>query len=63
MNLIITKMISAGNKMEKIKVLIIEGDAEISGLTAMYIEREGFDTNVINDGLAVIAAIKTIWQT
>ncbi|WP_353537520.1 hypothetical protein [Colwellia sp. KU-HH00111] len=49
--------------MEKIKVLIIEGDAEISGLTAMYIEREGFDTNVINDGLAVIAAIKTIWQT
>lgn len=44
--------------MEKTKVLIVEDDAEISRLTAMYLEVEGFNTKVINDGLAAIPAIK-----
>jgi DNA-binding response OmpR family regulator len=48
-----------GSGMEKIKVLIIEDDAEISRLTAMYLEIEGFDTCIISDGLAAIDAINT----
>ena len=44
--------------MERIKVLIVEDDAEISRLTALYLEIEGFDTKVIDDGLAAISAIK-----
>ncbi|PKG82151.1 DNA-binding response regulator [Colwellia sp. 75C3] len=44
--------------MEKTKVLIVEDDAEISRLMAMYLEIEGFDTRVIDDGLAAIAAIE-----
>jgi len=31
--------------MTKTKILIIEDDAEISRLTAMYLEAEGFDTS------------------
>ena len=45
--------------MEKTKVLIVEDDAEISRLTAMYLEIEGFDTHVVDDGLAAISAIKS----
>ena len=44
--------------MDKTKVLIVEDDAEISRLTAMYLEIEGFDTKVIDDGLAALSAIK-----
>lgn len=44
--------------MDKIKVLIVEDDAEISRLTAMYLEIEGFNTKVIDDGLAALPAIK-----
>ena len=44
--------------MEKVKILIIEDDAEISRLTAMYLEAEGFLTNVVDDGLQALAAIK-----
>jgi DNA-binding response OmpR family regulator len=45
--------------MEKTKVLIVEDDAEISRLTAMYLEIEGYDTSIVDDGLAAIAAIKS----
>ncbi len=45
--------------MNKTKILIIEDDAEISRLTAMYLEAEGFDTSIIDDGLAALTAIKS----
>ncbi len=45
--------------MIKTKILIIEDDAEISRLTAMYLEAEGFDTSIIDDGLAALTAIKS----
>lgn len=45
--------------MDKTKILIVEDDAEISRLTAMYLEVEGFDTKVINDGSAAISAIQS----
>lgn len=48
-----------GSSMDKTKVLIIEDDAEISRLTAMYLEIEGFDTCIISDGLAAIDTIKS----
>jgi DNA-binding response OmpR family regulator len=44
--------------MTKTKILIIEDDAEISRLTAMYLEAEGFDTSIIDDGLVALTAIK-----
>lgn len=44
--------------MNKTKILIVEDDAEISRLMAMYLEAEGFDTRVIDDGLAALTAIK-----
>jgi DNA-binding response OmpR family regulator len=45
--------------MEKTKILIVEDDAEISRLTAMYLEVEGFDVLVVDNGLAAIPAIKS----
>lgn len=53
-----TNKMDTGNRMEKTKVLIVEDDAEISRLTAMYLEVEGFDTSAIHDGSAAIAAIQ-----
>jgi len=50
---------STGKIMEKNKILIVEDDAEISRLTAMYLEVEGFDTLVIGDGAAAISAIQS----
>jgi len=44
--------------MDKVKILIIEDDAEISRLMAMYLQAEGFDTNIIDDGAKVLQAIK-----
>lgn len=44
--------------MTKTKILIIEDDAEISRLTAMYLQAEGFDSYIVDDGLAALAAIK-----
>ncbi len=44
--------------MDKTRVLIVEDDAEISRLMAMYLEAEGLHTKVIDDGLAAISAIK-----
>ena len=45
--------------MDKAKILIIEDDAEISRLTAMYLEVEGFESKVIDDGAQAIEAIKS----
>ena len=44
--------------MNKVKVLLVEDDAEISRLTAMYLEAEDFDTKIINDGLEALDAMK-----
>jgi len=44
--------------MNKFKILIIEDDAEISRLTSLYLQAEGFDTHVITDGSEAIDGIK-----
>ncbi|SFC98646.1 response regulator transcription factor [Pseudoalteromonas denitrificans] len=44
--------------MKKIKILIIEDDAEISRLTAMYLEVEGFESKIVDDGEKALATIK-----
>jgi len=44
--------------MKKTNVLLIEDDAEISRLTAMYLEVEGYDVEVVDDGLLALSAIK-----
>ncbi len=44
--------------MSKIQVLLIEDDAEISRLTAMYLEVEGFEVSIIDDGSLALEAIK-----
>lgn len=45
--------------MNKNKILIIEDDAEISRLTSLYLEAEGFDTHVIHHGSEALDGIKT----
>jgi DNA-binding response OmpR family regulator len=45
--------------MEKHKILIIEDDAEISRLTAMYLDVEGFDSKIVDDGSEALTTIKT----
>ncbi|NRA70321.1 MAG: response regulator transcription factor [Gammaproteobacteria bacterium] len=44
--------------MNKTKILIIEDDAEISRLTAMYLHVEGFDSHIIAKGNEAIDGIK-----
>jgi len=44
--------------VEKVKVLIIEDDAEISRLTAMYLDVEGYDTKLVVDGSLALSTIK-----
>jgi len=44
--------------MSKTHVLLIEDDAEISRLTAMYLEVEGFEVSLIDDGAHALDAIK-----
>ncbi|PKG37381.1 response regulator transcription factor [Psychromonas sp. Urea-02u-13] len=45
--------------MNKRKILIIEDDAEISRLTAMYLDVEGYDNQIVDDGNHALQAIKT----
>lgn len=45
--------------MSKRKILIIEDDAEISRLTAMYLEVEGYDNCIVDNGNHALDAIKT----
>ena len=45
--------------MKKKDILLIEDDAEISRLTAMYLEVEGYDVEVVDDGALAIAVIKS----
>ena len=44
--------------MDKTRILLIEDDAEISRLTAMYLDVEGYQVAVIDDGSLALAAIK-----
>ena len=44
--------------MSKTRILLIEDDAEISRLTAMYLDAEGYQVAVIDDGALALAAIK-----
>lgn len=44
--------------MPSTRILIIEDDHEIARLTAMYLNSEGYDTKVINDGALALDAIK-----
>ncbi|MGF1754828.1 response regulator transcription factor [Vibrio makurazakiensis] len=45
--------------MNKAKILIVEDDAEIARLTTMYLEAEGYDSQVVNDGSLALDAIRT----
>jgi DNA-binding response OmpR family regulator len=40
------------------KILLVEDDAEISRLTKMFLEVEGYQVNVIEDGALALSAIK-----
>ena len=44
--------------MKKTTILLIEDDAEISRLTSMYLNVEGYHVDTIDDGALAIAAIK-----
>ena len=44
--------------MDKTRILLIEDDAEIPRLTAMYLDVEGYQVAVIDDGSLALAAIK-----
>lgn len=46
--------------MNKTKILLVEDDAEISRLTEMYLEVEGFQVDVIEDGALALDMIKKI---
>ena len=40
-------------------ILIIEDDTEIARLTAMYLQSDGYQTSIIDDGNEAVSAIKT----
>jgi DNA-binding response OmpR family regulator len=44
--------------MNKIRILLVEDDAEIARLTAMYLDVEGYQVAVIDDGALALNAIK-----
>ena len=44
--------------MSKGRILIVEDDAEISRLTAMYLEAEGYESSIIHDGSEALKAIE-----
>ena len=44
--------------MRKTEILLVEDDAEISRLTAMYLEVEGFEVSIIDDGALALDAIR-----
>lgn len=44
--------------MSKAKILLIEDDAEISRLTAMYLEVEGFEISIVDDGALALETIR-----
>lgn len=49
-----------GEKMSNTHILLVEDDDEISRLTAMYLEAEGFDVSVVKDGALALNSIKTL---
>jgi len=44
--------------LNNFEILLIEDDAEISRLTTMYLEVEGFQVTTVDDGALALAAIK-----
>ncbi|MFT5759682.1 MAG: two-component system response regulator RstA [Alteromonadaceae bacterium] len=46
--------------MDKTRILLIEDDPEISRLTAMYLDVEGYQVDVIDDGALALEAIKNL---
>ncbi|EDM68959.1 DNA-binding response regulator [Moritella sp. PE36] len=44
--------------MPSTRILIVEDDHEIARLTAMYLNGEGYQTKIINDGAIALTAIK-----
>ncbi|MGB1298099.1 MAG: response regulator transcription factor [Psychrobium sp.] len=46
--------------MKKAHVLLVEDDAEISRLTTMYLEAEGYNVTTIDDGVLAIDSIASI---
>lgn len=44
--------------MPSTRILIVEDDHEIARLTAMYLNSEGYDTQIISDGAFALDAIK-----
>jgi len=44
--------------MNKTRILLVEDDAEIARLTAMYLDVEGYQVEVIDDGALALDAIK-----
>ncbi len=48
------------NIMANEKILIVDDDENICELLRLYLEKEGFETKVINDGAAAIPCFKSI---
>ncbi|WP_299787329.1 response regulator transcription factor [uncultured Shewanella sp.] len=46
--------------MAKANILIVEDDKEISRLTAMYLEAEDYRTQIIDDGLQAVSAVRDL---
>ena len=47
------------NKMVKEKILIVDDDANICELLRLYFEKEGYDTEIINDGRECISKFQS----
>ena len=45
--------------MNKQKILIVDDDANIAELIALYLTKECFDTMIVNDGESVMPAMET----
>ena len=55
----ISTTIKEGEFMANGKILIVDDDTNICELLRLYLEKEGFSTEVVNDGLAAIDAFKS----
>jgi DNA-binding response OmpR family regulator len=43
----------------KSKILIVDDDANIAELISLYLEKEGYNTNIVNNGIDAISSFKT----
>ena len=44
--------------MSNEKILIVDDDINICELLRLYLEKEGFTTKIVNDGMSAISAFK-----